>query len=650
VSGQFVRLAGRSAVLARILWLASCAAILLLAGGVYLPAMTGGFIWDDLEILSGSAIGGGESLADCFTRPFLENYYRPFVSASFYLERTLAGRTPFFYHQTNVLIHVLTTLVIILAARDLFRRPAAALLAGALFAVQPAQVSAVAWIGGRTDSLSALFLAVFAWLLLRGVQLEGAVRAGSLAGGALALFGALMTKEQALPAVLLAPLAGWLWTPGSRRERLAAAVRVGLPYAAMAALFVVLHLRFGPPPPPALDEPAAFVAQQAGRTVAHYAHLLAAPTPRVLHTMTLGAYVRAGWGWTMAGAAVAVGAFCLFLHWRRAQPAAAWWLAFIGANLLLVSNLYPVPSMAVTPYRAGAAGVGAAVLGGWLIVAGWEALRRARRGRILRPMWAAGVGAFLVWCTCLSAWGTAQWTSEEQAARAFARHDPDSVWAGYNLSTSLLNRRRFAEGAVVMEQLLDRLFDGPGWRDPAAAEHIARTSPRLLRRIHEAQGTRANPLLFLAAALSRLGFARLECRDFAGAAEAFRSALRMDRAHAEAHAGLEETRLRQKRPRPAAQHLRLAVALDPGNARALARLGDACAQLREWTQAADAYRLAIRRTPWAASLYMDLARVQVHLGDRAAARATLEEAVRRAPAQDDLWRMIASLPQTGLAP
>lgn len=60
--------------------------VLLISGLVYLPALTGLPILDDHLISAGSAIGGGKSLWDCFTKPFLFHYFRPLVSAVFYLE------------------------------------------------------------------------------------------------------------------------------------------------------------------------------------------------------------------------------------------------------------------------------------------------------------------------------------------------------------------------------------------------------------------------------------------------------------------------------------------------------------------------------------------------------------------------------------
>ena len=47
---------------------------------VYFGSITGKYIWDDHFLMSGSAIGGGDSLLHCFTNTFLVNYYRPIRS------------------------------------------------------------------------------------------------------------------------------------------------------------------------------------------------------------------------------------------------------------------------------------------------------------------------------------------------------------------------------------------------------------------------------------------------------------------------------------------------------------------------------------------------------------------------------------------
>src|ERR1019366_5137207 len=101
------------------------------------------------------------TLVAAFTHPFLGHYFRPLTSASFVFDSSFAKQTPFFYHQTNILIHAITAVLVACLTLLITKKKVAGVLAGLLFATQPLQVGAAAWIGGRTDVLSAMFLAAF---------------------------------------------------------------------------------------------------------------------------------------------------------------------------------------------------------------------------------------------------------------------------------------------------------------------------------------------------------------------------------------------------------------------------------------------------------------------------------------------------------
>src|SRR5579872_4585046 len=101
-------------------WRVGCSLILALSGLLYVRSLTGLAIWDDVPLLSGAGIGGVDSLLHTFTRPFLGTYFRPLVSLSFYVEHKLWGSGPFGYHQTNILIHMLNTGLMILLLQTAF--------------------------------------------------------------------------------------------------------------------------------------------------------------------------------------------------------------------------------------------------------------------------------------------------------------------------------------------------------------------------------------------------------------------------------------------------------------------------------------------------------------------------------------------------
>src|SRR2546423_8561427 len=83
-------------------------AIVLLCALVYLPAINHTTLWEDGELIGGVGIGNPKRVSECFTRPFLYNYYRPLTSLSFYVENRLFGGNPLVQHVTNLGLHLVT--------------------------------------------------------------------------------------------------------------------------------------------------------------------------------------------------------------------------------------------------------------------------------------------------------------------------------------------------------------------------------------------------------------------------------------------------------------------------------------------------------------------------------------------------------------
>jgi protein O-mannosyl-transferase len=85
------------------------------------------------------------------------NLYMPVTWISYLADRQFFGPEPAAYHRTNILLHLLNTLLLYLILRRLtgsLWRPA---LVAALFAVHPLHVESVAWVAERKDVLSGFF-------------------------------------------------------------------------------------------------------------------------------------------------------------------------------------------------------------------------------------------------------------------------------------------------------------------------------------------------------------------------------------------------------------------------------------------------------------------------------------------------------------
>jgi len=625
--------------------------VLLVSAAVYVPALSGTFVWDDFSIMSGRAIGGGKSLAACFSRVFLDNYYRPLVSASFVLEKPFSRSIPFFYHQTNLMLHVLTTWVMIGLLYRAFKRRDVAILGALLLAVQPAQVSAVAWIGGRTDSLCALFMVLFAWRLICSAQGEGTTQRRNLLGALLFYACALFTKEQVLPAILLVPLAFRCWGSepapvlgrGRRRGVRAAIWEPILPFCAVGMLYVLLYAVICPLPARGATDGPLGILILSFRTICYYTLLLFAPNARWMHSMSLGTLVRAGIWPILAGAALYGAGIALFLRWLKRAPAAVWFLGFVALNLALVSNLWPVPSMLICPYRAGVAGIGGAALLAWGIITIVDSLRQADRFRFAAaPAWAAAA-SIVVWCGGLCWWGAGRYSNDEAISSTVVRYDPDSMWARYNYAAALRDRGRDLAAVHQMEALLVRLFECDAWKQPESAMKAIEQNPAMLLRIHEIQGSRINPNEWLAALYARLGFGRLDHHDPHGALLAFQTGERLDPISAEIAGGMGECAYDTKDFPKAIKRLRFAVNADSDLTRARRKLGQAYGAIGNWREACVVFKKVIHDIPWAGGSYKDLANAQIHTGDVKGAIETLQTALRRAPVRSDLKQMLADL-------
>jgi tetratricopeptide (TPR) repeat protein len=213
-------------------------AAILLALGLYGPALHGQFVFDDLFL--------------AYTQPhaasFPMHYWtglRPLLGLSYWANFQAAGLDPFTYHVVNVLLHACTSVVVFFLVRRVLELAGSSRAAGAdilagfsalLFLVHPVQTEAVAYVASRSETLSVLFVygALCLFLNRRAKEIGWGT-----AAGVLVLFGcAISTKEHAiaLPAVLL--LTDYFWNPGFSATGIRKNWRLYAPLAAGACLAV----------------------------------------------------------------------------------------------------------------------------------------------------------------------------------------------------------------------------------------------------------------------------------------------------------------------------------------------------------------------------------------------------------------------------
>ena len=191
--------------------------IVLLVFLAFLPALRGGFVWDDdAYVTENPTLRDWEGLRQIWFKVGAVPQYYPMVHATFWLEYHLWGLNPFGYHLVNILLHAIAA---ILFWQVLLRLQApGAWLAAVIFALHPVQVESVAWITERKNVLSAVFYFAAALAYLRFVSFKEPAGPNRFHWywylGALVLFlAALLSKTVtcSLPAALL--LVGW-WKKG----------------------------------------------------------------------------------------------------------------------------------------------------------------------------------------------------------------------------------------------------------------------------------------------------------------------------------------------------------------------------------------------------------------------------------------------------
>lgn len=195
----------------KILWTILFIIIASLASvAVYYNALWNGFIWDDPIVLK-RQVSAFRSVKDIFLPPagipqFGLHYYRPLVMLTYIIDEAIWGKTPFGFHLTVVLLHLLNTILVFIICQFILKRfehgNVGALIAALVFAVHPIHTESVAWMAGRSDTMAALFLFLSLFFYLKFKEDK---KGYFLALSSFIFLLAALAKEVSLSLVLLLP-------------------------------------------------------------------------------------------------------------------------------------------------------------------------------------------------------------------------------------------------------------------------------------------------------------------------------------------------------------------------------------------------------------------------------------------------------------
>jgi tetratricopeptide (TPR) repeat protein len=610
------------------------AVIVLACAWIYAPAVTGGWIWDDLEeVANNPVLKGPGGLADIWLGRAGPDYF-PLKTTFQWLEWHLWGHATPGYHLASIALHILSALLLWRVLSKLGVR--FAWLGGLLFAVHPVAVESVAWVAElkNTLSLPPLLLAMGAY-----VDYDRDRRRRDLVLAAAWFAVAMLCKSSVvmLPFVIL--LFAW-W----RRGRIGGRdVASAAPFFGISLVLGLVTIWF--------QEHRAVVVQDLGIGGIWTRCALAA---RALAFYVEKCFVPVGLMPVYPRWEAAVGGWNLWLPWLALGALAAWawrrregWgrhallgMGFFALNLVPVLGLVPMAYLRLSWVADHFAYVSL------VAAAGLAAAGMGRLAAWVRAPAAWAVAAAAVAALTLESHGRAAIFRSDETFWAFAAaRNPGAGIAHGNLGLALYGRGD-VEGAIA--QYREALRINPG--DDAAHVNLGNALARTGRPIEAAaefgEAIRVRP--DDTDARTDLGNLALAAGRFGDAVEQYEGVLRLRPADQEVLRSCAEAHYRRGNQLGNDGRLGDAVAdycealrLWPAFVQARANLGLAYSTEGKEADAIAELEEAVRSKPDypEAQAYLGLALSRA--GRPAEAVAHFEEALRRVPDSPDIHYNLA---------
>jgi protein O-mannosyl-transferase len=168
-------------------------------------------------------------------------FYRPLFSVWMLLVHTLGGLAPWFWHLSNIGLHVAATYLVYRFCRRLTQSAVGAGIAAAIFAVYPIHVDAVSWVSASCEILYSIFalLAMLALLNRAGIagNKSAEMSCPRVWSSALWFGAALFSKETGLVMLAILPVFAW-WELKGRVGEGKRIWQASYPYAVVTAIYL----------------------------------------------------------------------------------------------------------------------------------------------------------------------------------------------------------------------------------------------------------------------------------------------------------------------------------------------------------------------------------------------------------------------------
>ena len=435
------------------------------------------FVWvDQAEIVAGTILRPPAHILAAFGEPLQQAegfatavlsqpYYRPLQVVIASALAAEVGRSPRAFHALSLALGAATAALFGALALALLRDPAAALLAGLLFAAHPGLLEIYVWVAGLSAALMGLFLIASLDTGLRSMQATSTLSCWSWAAASLAaLVLALLSKENAaVTPALLAVLGLALWMRARAHGETAARVqRLSFLVAAQLVLVAIYLFLLRPA---VLGRSLTGAAPIGGSLVTQWQSSLAQWPSQLLwlfaplRSNTSDAVrVVTSWGdpAVLGGVALALGsaAACVWLAWRGHALAAAA-LAWIWIGFLPTSGLTPLL------HARAERNLFLSIFGAALLVAiALAALARIRAPRVA----VVALGLLAALALSQRTWARSpDWRSTEALFSRDVTNDPRHREGRVNWIVALAESGRFAEAKQQVDVLASQRPAEEGW-------------------------------------------------------------------------------------------------------------------------------------------------------------------------------------------
>jgi tetratricopeptide (TPR) repeat protein len=588
-------------------------------------------------------------------------FYVPLTAMSYLLDAQLFGLDPGAFHLTNLLFHIVNTLLVFALFVQMTAQPWPSAWIAGMFALHPLHVESVAWIAERKDVVSTCFWLLTILAYVGYVRRPGMRRFGLVL---VAYVAALLSKQMGvtLPLALLLldvwPLRrlavpGWFPQPScgdpppaapAPRPRMALVLLEKLPLILLAAMGTAVAVRIQSR---AVSLRLVQLQSQQSNMADRVANALVSYVT-YLRQLFWPTHLAGLYPFELVPATQALAAAVLLLgitgfvvqHGRRHPYLLVGWFWYI---LILLPTLGLVRTLNLG-VRADRYTYVAAI--GIFIIVSWgvpELLARWRHRQFACGTAAAGT---LAACIFLTGRQVPTWRNSLTLARHALTATHDNLVAEYVAGTELLQQGQ-ADAALPHFMEVTRIAKQRRGIDPPYWERVGPIEPYrdnaeaniglILTRRGDLDGAKDHYLEALASnpadtgAHYRLGIILGMQGDLTGALAHYRAAVRAEPDFAAAHNNLAITLEKAGQTQEALTEYAEGVRLEPENAQSRCNFAAALAGVGRPSEAIEQFRAALQLRPQLLEARVGVASAYAQVGQTRAAIAELEGLLREQP-------------------